>query len=202
MERLTTAYERIWVDGRMETQYVAKEESVMEIENKLGKYEDAEEEGRLFITPCKPGDLIYEVDVIERPEWDCYVNGFVVQDVSAKQVKYEDDWIDWDAPNVYTSEKETRAKAEQLIRQRNRLESHTVSEPGWIPVTERLPENDSYVLMSFENFSLPLVGRYVDDEKLGGAWYLGDCFDEDTCLANDLFVNAWMPLPKPYREDE
>ena len=34
----------------------------------------------------------------------------------------------------------------------NRLESHTVSEPGWIPVTERLPENDSYVLMSFENF--------------------------------------------------
>ena len=201
MERLTTAYERIWVDGRMETQYVAKEESVMEIENKLGKYEDAEEEGRLFITPCKPGDLIYEVDVIERPEWDCYVNGFVVQDVSAKQVKYEDDWIDWDAPNVYTSEKETRAKAEQLIRQRNRLESHTVSESGWNPVTERLPENGDYVLMSFENFSLPLVERYVDDEELGGAWYLGDWIDEYTCLANDLFVNAWMPLPKPYRED-
>lgn len=196
MERLTTAYERIWVDGRMETQYVAKEESVMEIENKLGKYEDAEEEGRLFITPCKPGDLIYEVDVIERPEWDCYVNGFVVQDVSAKQVKYADEWADWDAPYLYTDEKEARAKAEQLLRQRNRLKSR------WIPVTERLPENDDYVLMSFENFSLPLVGRYVDDEKLGGAWYLGDCFDEDTCLANDLFVNAWMPLPEPYREDE
>lgn len=196
MERLTTAYERIWVDGRMETQYVAKEESVMEIENKLGKYEDAEEEGRLFITPCKPGDLIYKVDVIERPEWDCYVNGFVVQDVSAKQVKYADKWADWDAPYLYTDEKEAEAKAEQLLRQRNRLKS------GWIPVTERLPENDDYVLMSFENFSLPLVGRYVDDEKLGGAWYLGDCFDEDTCLANDLFVNAWMPLPEPYREDE
>lgn len=196
MERLTTAYERTWVDGRMETQYVAKEESVMEIENKLGKYEDAEEEGRLFITPCKPGDLIYEVDVIERPEWDCYVNGFVVQDVSAKQVKYADDWADWDAPYLYTDEKEAKAKARQLRNQRKRLES------GWIPVTERLPENDDYVLMSFENFSLPLVGRYVDDGKLGGAWYLGDCFDEDTCLANDLFVNAWMPLPEPYREDE
>lgn len=196
MERLTTAYERTWVDGRMETQYVAKEESVMEIENKLGKYEDAEEEGRLFITPCKPGDLIYEVDVIERPEWDCYVNGFVVQDVSAKQVKYADDWADWDAPYLYTDEKEAEAKARQLRNQRKRLKS------GWIPVTERLPENGDYVLMSFENFSLPLVGRYVDDGKLGGAWYLGDCFDEDTCLANDLFVNAWMPLPKPYREDE
>lgn len=97
---------------------------------------------------------------------------------------------------TYEDAEEARAKAEQLLRQRNRLKS------GWIPVTERLPENDDYVLMSFENFSLPLVGRYVDDEKLGGAWYLGDCLDEDTCLANDLFVNAWMPLPEPYREDE
>lgn len=138
----------------------------------------------------------------EIPSWECYICGYVVQDVSAKQVKYADNWIDWDEPNVYTSEKEARAKAEQLIRQRNRLESHTVSEPGWIPVTERLPENDEYVLLSFENPSRSSVGRYVGDEKLGGAWYEGDCFGEDTCLANDLFVNAWMPLPKPYREDE
>ena len=45
------------------------------------------------------------------------------------------------------------------------------------------------------------VGRYMGDEELGGAWYLEDYFGEDICLANDLFVNAWMPLPKPYRED-
>lgn len=41
----------------------------------------------------------------------------------------------------------------------------------------------------------------MGDEELGGAWYLEDYFGEDICLANDLFVNAWMPLPKPYRED-
>ena len=173
-------------------QYVANA-SDLEVESRLRAYEDAEVEGRLFVVPCKPGDEIVEV---EFPEWDCYICGFIVQDVSAKQVKYADEWADWDAPYLYTDEKEARAKAEQLLRQRNRLKSR------WIPVTERLPENDDYVLMSFENFSLPLVGRYVDDEKLGGAWYLGDCFDEDTCLANDLFVNAWMPLPEPYREDE
>lgn len=183
MERLTTAYERIGADGSAEMQYVANAS-------------DLEVESRLFVVPCKPGDEIYEIVEVEFPEWDCYICGFIVQDVSAKQVKYADEWADWDAPYLYTDEKEARAKAEQLLRQRNRLKS------GWIPVTERLPENDDYVLMSFENFSLPLVGRYVDDEKLGGAWYLGDCFDEDTCLANDLFVNAWMPLPKPYREDE
>ena len=99
MERLTTAYERILVESR------------------LRAYEDAEEEGRLFVVPCKPGDEIVEV---EFPEWDCYICGFIVQDVSAKQVKYADEWADWDAPYLYTDEKEARAKAEQLLRQRSR----------------------------------------------------------------------------------
>lgn len=195
MRRLTTAYERKWVDGRTETVYAAKA-SDLEVVNRLGTYEDAEEERRLFVTPCKPGDKIYKVVVDEIPSWKCYICGYVVQDVSAKQVKYADDWIDWDTPYLYTDEKEAEAKARQLRNQRKRLKS------GWIPVTERLPENDEYVLLSFENPSRSSVGRYVGDEKLGGAWYGGDCSGEDTCLANDLFVNAWMPLPKPYREDE
>lgn len=71
---------------------------------------------------------------------------------------------------------------------------------GWIPVEERLPENDDFVLLSFENFSLPMVGRYERDEDGGGSWYLGDCNEDDTCVANNLFVNAWQPLPEPYRE--
>ena len=72
---------------------------------------------------------------------------------------------------------------------------------GWIPVEERLPEDDRYILLSFENFSLPLVGRYEENEK-GGAFYIGDCDEEDTCASNDLFVNAWHPLPEPYRPKE
>lgn len=39
------------------------------------------------------------------------------------------------------------------------------SNDGWIPVDERLPEDDRYILLSFENFSLPLVGRYEENEK-------------------------------------
>lgn len=69
----------------------------------------------------------------------------------------------------------------------------------WIPVEERIPESDKYILLSFENFSLPLVGRYEETEDGGGAFYVGDCDEEDTCVANDLYVNAWMPLPEPYR---
>ena len=71
---------------------------------------------------------------------------------------------------------------------------------GWIPVKERLPETDDYILLSFSNFSLAMVGRYEEDSD-GGAFYLGDCDEEDTCISQDLFVNAWMPLPEPYREE-
>ena len=73
---------------------------------------------------------------------------------------------------------------------------------GWIPVTERLPENGAYVLMSFEKFPLASTGYYVGNKETGGNWNLANWIDEYTCLANDLFVNAWMPLPEPYREDE
>ena len=80
-------------------------------------------------------------------------------------------------------------------------ENGKTSEHRWIPVEERLPEDDNYILLSFENFSLPLVGRYESDSDGGGTFYLGDCVGEDTCIWQNLFVNAWMPLPEPYRRE-
>ena len=73
---------------------------------------------------------------------------------------------------------------------------------GWIPVEQRLPENDDFILLSFDNFSIPMIGRYEELEDGGGSFYLGDCDEDDTCMANNLFVNAWMPLPEPYREEK
>ena len=71
-----------------------------------------------------------------------------------------------------------------------------VGSNGWIPVEEELPETDKYILLSFSNFSIPCVGRYEEDEN-GGAFYVGD--DDETCVSQDMFVNAWMPLPTPYQ---
>ena len=68
----------------------------------------------------------------------------------------------------------------------------------WIPTTERLPETDDYILISFENFNVPQVGRYEADEDGGGEFYPGD--EDFTYKSIDLYVNAWMPLPKPYRQ--
>lgn len=83
----------------------------------------------------------------------------------------------------------------------NMERSNAFYNAGWIPVTERPPEDDNFVLMSFENFTLPMIGRYEQQEDGSGGWYLGDCDDEDTCLEHDLFVNAWMKLPERYKED-
>lgn len=75
------------------------------------------------------------------------------------------------------------------------------AEQEWIPVEYEIPPTSDYVLLSFANFSQPMPGRYECDKDGSGAWYVGDCDEEDTCVANNLFVNAWQPLPKPYREE-
>lgn len=61
----------------------------------------------------------------------------------------------------------------------------------WIPIEEKLPADDNYILLSFSNFGLPEVGRYED-----GSFYAGD--DDKPLNKIDIFVNAWMPLPKCY----
>lgn len=67
----------------------------------------------------------------------------------------------------------------------------------WIPCSERLPEPDEYILLSFSNYSGLVLGRYEEDDG-GGAFYDGDSLTPLTQY--DVFVNAWMPLPEPYRE--
>lgn len=70
---------------------------------------------------------------------------------------------------------------------------------GWIPCSERLPKNDNYILLSFENFSVPLVGRYESNED-GGVFYVGD--ETESCISQDIIVNAWQPLPESYKGEE
>lgn len=72
-------------------------------------------------------------------------------------------------------------------------------ENGWIPVGERIPDPDKHILVSFFNFSLPMIGRYTVDDDDGGTFRVGD--EDESFVEHDLYVNAWMPLPKPYKED-
>ena len=69
----------------------------------------------------------------------------------------------------------------------------------WIPCSEKLPEDESYILVSFENFTMPDIARYEENDE-GGTFYLGD--DEKSYSSYGIFVNAWMPLPEPCREED
>lgn len=74
---------------------------------------------------------------------------------------------------------------------------HALKATQWIPISERLPEDESYILVSFENSTMPDIARYEENDE-GGTFYPGD--DEKSYSSYGFFVNAWMPLPKPYRE--
>lgn len=94
----------------------------------------------------------------------------------------------------YWEHKQVAAYLEELLKYRKLLEEgHFVS---WIPVEEQLPEPERYILVSFENFSLTMVGRYTVGDNDGGTFRVGD--EDDSFLQNDLYVNAWMYLPKNY----
>ena len=35
----------------------------------------------------------------------------------------------------------------------------------WIPISERLPEDESYILVSFENYTMPDIARYEENDR-------------------------------------
>ena len=59
---------------------------------------------------------------------------------------------------------------------------------------ESFPDDDRTVLVSFENFSQPMLGQWRHDPDIGGAWYIGDT--DETFIENDLFVDGWWKLPR------
>ena len=76
---------------------------------------------------------------------------------------------------------------------------HALKATQWIPISERLPEDESYILVSFENATMPDIARYEENDE-GGTFYPGD--DEKSYSSYGIFVNAWTPLPEPYREEQ
>lgn len=77
-------------------------------------------------------------------------------------------------------------------------EAEGMTGEGWIPISEQLPRDESYILVSFENTTMPDIARYEENDE-GGTFYHGD--DEKSYSSYGLFVNAWMPLPELYREE-
>ena len=62
-------------------------------------------------------------------------------------------------------------------------------ENGWIPVSERLPEDGTYITT--------LDGELVGQEEP----FTGMCGIENGKWDDEDCVIAWRPLPEPYKED-
>lgn len=60
---------------------------------------------------------------------------------------------------------------------------------NWIPVSERLPEDGTYIIT--------LDGELVGQKEP----FTGMCGIENGKWDEEDCVIAWMPLPKPYKED-
>lgn len=69
----------------------------------------------------------------------------------------------------------------------------------WIPA-DNPPGNNRYIWLNFENFDLPIVGRYEDDGNGGGSYYVGD--ETETALSQNMIVSAWGEIPNKHEKDE
>lgn len=64
----------------------------------------------------------------------------------------------------------------------------------WIPCSERLPEPNQYVLVTYKTTDEVHICQYYGDGS-ENPWY--SLIDE--CLAWNNVVLAWMPLPQPWK---
>lgn len=98
----------------------------------------------------------------------------------------------------YWSPNKKQELVDRLAIYEDREDAKDTNVPGkWIPCSEKLPEDESYILVSFENATMPDIARYEENDE-GGTFYPGD--DEKSYSNYGIFVNAWMPLPEPYKE--
>lgn len=100
----------------------------------------------------------------------------------------------------YWSPNKKQELVDRLAMYEDREDARDTNVPGkWIPISERLPEEEEYILLSFANYTGLDIGRYEHDGE-NDKFYPGD--DEKSYSSYGIFVNAWMPLPETYREEQ
>ena len=90
------------------------------------------------------------------------------------------------------------------------------NEPHWIPVTERLPENNDPVNVTWVNHNPEVYYMDIKDKPFTatahyhrGHWYWYSSVTQDyldeygewtpDLVNKDVEIIAWMPLPEPYK---
>ena len=74
-----------------------------------------------------------------------------------------------------------------------------VKQTKWIPVSERLPETDDIMLVTYIDDRDGEDTIWLGWHEMENIWYI-DGFAHGGEYGNRVI--AWMPLPEPYKEDE
>lgn len=98
---------------------------------------------------------------------------------------------------IQTYDKETCSDScrKELLKGYKKSKENT----RWIPVEEKTPCSGQCILVVFEGDKGPDLGVYEVDGLGNGAFYPKDL--PDPYVEYDMFVKAWMPLPKYNKED-
>ena len=94
-------------------------------------------------------------------------------------------------------------KIDQYFHLYGRKNDVVFEEVKWIPVSEALPENTEFVLLTIRRLDksynqTPFISvGYVSWNQT--AWW---CAHDGDCDVHNVEVLAWMPLPEPYKEGE
>ena len=158
---------------------------------------DARDLAKMLINDMCNEDLSSMTD----EEFDNYIKEMLTDGMNSQigliALFYRNVWAMADLREKLADYEDTGMTPEQVIEMQMDWVAMKAAHTRWIPVTERLPEDESDVLVSFENCSDTDIARYEENEE-GGAFYPGD--DECAYMQYGLFVNAWMPLPERYKE--
>lgn len=98
-----------------------------------------------------------------------------------------------------------------FVRTERLIDDAPTVEPKWIPVTERLPEEEGDYLLwgkidENEEDEYSFIGSYDEGVEQFGIWH--EQFDSRTLgsLGSEFYayskVVAWMPLPEPYKRGD
>ena len=102
---------------------------------------------------------------------------------------------DWWYSSFGLKETEESKAIHKVLDEVEKYVEHEKSAGGWIPCSERLPENNGCMLVTIDDAIE--FGKYED-----GEWSIWVCEHWDEWDAKGVI--AWMPLPEPWKggEDE
>lgn len=88
-------------------------------------------------------------------------------------------------------------RTREYMRDIRQLDASSVPATNWIPVTERLPENDVWVLVCKQDIKTGWMFMVVDRCTLTAG---GDRLWLNDYATWEIVVTHWMPLPEPPKE--